>query len=278
MKYEEVRGARIPALGFGTFRMKDAECTQAVENALKIGYRHLDTAEIYENEKAVGKGIRSSGVAREDLFITTKAWMEDLSPNGVRKSLDQSLRDLGIDYVDLWLIHWPNPKFEVEKTLAAVSEEINAGKVRHLGVSNFPVALFNRAAKAAPVACNQVEYHPYLDQSMVIQASRNHNTLVMAYAPLGIGKCHADETMTGIGAKYGKTAAQVTLRWLMQQSHVGAIPKASKFAHAEENFAIFDFELSPEDMALIHQLARGERMIDPDFAPEWDDCDLHLES
>jgi len=270
MKYEDVHGARIPALGFGTFRMKGDVCSQAVENALKIGYRHLDTAEIYENEKAVGEGIQSGGVDRKNLFITIKAWMDDLSTDGVRKSLEQSLRDINIDYADLWLIHWPNPKFAVEETLAAMMKEVDQGKVRHLGVSNFPVALFQRAAKAAPVVCNQVEYHPYLAQSKIIDVVRKHDALVMAYAPLGIGKCHADETMAAIGAKYEKTAAQVTLRWFMQQSHVGAIPKASGFDHAKENFEIFDFELSSDDMVAIHALARGERMIQPDFGPEWD--------
>ena len=271
MKYEEARGARIPALGFGTFRMKGEECTQAVENALKVGYRHLDTAEIYENEKAVGAGIKASGLGREDLFITTKAWMDDMSADGVRRSLDQSLRDLGIDYADLWLIHWPNPKYEVEETLAAMTKEVEQGRVRHIGVSNFPVVLFERAVKAAPVVCNQVEYHPYLSQAKVIEAARKHNALVMAYAPLGIGKCHSDESLAAIGAKYGKTAAQVTLRWFMQQPLVGAIPKASGYAHAEENFRIFDFELAAEDMAAIAGLARGERMIEPDFGPEWDE-------
>ncbi len=271
MKYEDVRGARIPALGFGTFRMGGEECTQAVENALKIGYRHLDTAEIYENEKAVGAGIRSVGIDRGDLFITAKAWMDDMSPAGLRKSLEQSLRDMGIDYVDLWLIHWPNPAFEVEEILAAMMKEVDAGVVRHLGVSNFPAALFDRAATAAPVVCNQVEYHPYLAQTKVIEAARKHDALVMAYAPLGIGKCHADETLAGIGNKYGKTATQATLRWFMQQPRVGAIPKASGYDHAKENFEIFDFELSSDDIAAIHGLARGERMIDPDFGPEWDD-------
>jgi 2,5-diketo-D-gluconate reductase B len=271
MKYEEARGARIPALGFGTFRMKGEECTQAVENALKVGYRHLDTAEIYENEKAVGAGITASGLGREDLFITTKAWMDDMSPDGVRRSLDQSLRDLGIDYADLWLIHWPNPKYEVEETLAAMMKEVEQGRVRHIGVSNFPVVLFERAVKAAPVVCNQVEYHPYLSLAKVIEAARKHGALVMAYAPLGIGKCHSDESLAAIGAKYGKTAAQVTLRWFMQQPLVGAIPKASAYAHAEENFRIFDFELAAEDMAAIAGLARGERMIEPDFGPEWDE-------
>jgi len=270
MKIETVQGAKVPALGFGTFRMKGAECTQAVVNALKVGYRHLDTAEIYENEKAVGDGIQAGGIARTDLFITTKAWMDDMSPDRLRKSLDQSLRDLGIDYVDLWLIHWPNPKFAVEETLAEMMKEVKQGRVRHLGVSNFPVALFERAAKAAPIVCNQVEYHPYLSQSKIIDAALKHNALVTAYAPLGIGKCHSDETLAKIGAKYGKTAAQVTLRWFMQQPHVGAIPKASGFDHAKENFEIFDFELSGADMASIHALARGERLIQPDFGPQWD--------
>jgi len=270
MKYEKVTGAQIPALGFGTFRMKGDECAKAVENALKIGYRHLDTAEIYENEKAVGNGMKAVGLPRDELFITTKAWMDDLSPDGVRKSLDQSLTDMGLDYVDLWLIHWPNPKFEVEETLAAMSKEVEQGRVRHLGVSNFPTALFERAVKAAPVTCNQVEYHPYLSQAKVIDAARKHDALVMAYAPLGIGACHSDETMAKIGAKYGKSAAQVTLRWFMQQPNVGAIPKASGYDHAKENLEIFDFELSAEDMAAINGLERGERMIAPDFGPEWD--------
>ena len=270
MKVEAVHGAEIPALGFGTFRMKGDVCSQAVENALKIGYRHLDGAEIYENEKDVGAGIRAASIERADLFITAKAWMDDMSPNALRKSLDQSLSDLGIDYVDLWLIHWPNPKFAVEETLAAMLKEVDQGKVRHLGVSNFPVALFERAAKAAPVVCNQVEYHPYLSQSKIIDTARKHDALVMAYAPLGIGKCHSDEALGAIGSKYGKTAAQVTLRWFMQQPNVGAIPKAAGFDHAKENFEIFDFELSDEDMAAIHALARGERMIQPDFGPEWD--------
>jgi len=270
MKFENVQGASVPALGFGTFRMKDDECAQAVENALKIGYRHLDTAEIYENEQAVGEGIKAGGLRREELFITTKAWMDDMSPEGLRKSLDQSLRDMDLEYVDLWLIHWPNPKFEVEETLAVMLKEVEQGKVRHLGVSNFPVALFQRAAKAAPVVCNQVEYHPYLAQTKIINAAVKHNALVMAYAPLGIGACHKDETLAAVGAKYGKTAAQVTLRWFMQQPNVGAIPKASSYDHGKENFEIFDFELSSSDMAAIHGLARGERMITPDFGPEWD--------
>ncbi|MEW5826085.1 MAG: aldo/keto reductase [Candidatus Bipolaricaulota bacterium] len=264
-------GVSVPALGFGTFRMKGDECARAVANAIRAGFRHLDTAEIYENEAAVADGIAAAGVPRKDLFITTKAWMDDMSPAGLRKSLDASLKALRTEYVDLWLIHWLNPKFKVEDTLAHMQKEVDAGRVRSLGVSNFPVAEFERAAKAAPVLCNQVEYHPYLAQDKVIAAARKHDAFVMAYAPLGIGKVHDDPVLTSIGAKYGKSAAQVTLRWFLQQPGVGAIPKSSSREHSEKNFAIFDFSLSAEDMKSIHALARGERMIQPDFEPTWDD-------
>jgi 2,5-diketo-D-gluconate reductase B len=271
MKIENVRGARIPALGFGTFRMRGEECAQAVENALRLGYRHLDTAEIYGNEKAVGEGMASVGIDRTKLFITTKAWMDDMSAGGLRRSLEQSLRDMRIDYVDLWLIHWLNPKFEVEDVLGTMMKEVDAGRVRHIGVSNFPVGFFERAVKAAPVVCNQVEYHPYLAQPKILESARAHDALVMAYAPLGVGKCHSDPTLTAIGRKYDKSAAQVALRWFMQQPGVGAIPKASSYEHAEENLEVFDFELSGKDMAAISRLARGERMTNPDFGPAWDD-------
>lgn len=263
-------GVSVPALGFGTFRMKGDECARAVESAISVGFRHLDTAEIYENEAAVAQGIAASGIAREELFITTKAWMDDMSPSGLRKSLDASLKSLRTDYVDLWLIHWPNPKFRVEDTLALMQREVDAGRVRSLGVSNFPVALFERAAKAAPILCNQVEYHPYLAQDKVIAAARHHDAFVMAYAPLGIGKVHSDPTLTKIGAAHGKSAAQVALRWFVQQPGVGAIPKASSREHCAANFEIFDFSLSEREMLAIHKLARGERMIQPDFGPEWD--------
>jgi 2,5-diketo-D-gluconate reductase B len=263
-------GVSVPALGYGTFRMKGEECTRAVECAIRVGFRHLDTAEIYENEAAVGEGIAAAGAPRKDLFITTKAWMDDMSPAGLRKSLDASLKALRTDYVDLWLIHWPNPKFRVEETLSQMQKEADAGRVRSLGVSNFPVTLFERAAKAAPILCNQVEYHPYLAQDKVIAAARKRDAFVMAYAPLGIGKTRDDPVLAKIGTAHGKTPAQVALRWFLQQPGVGAIPKASSREHCAANFDIFDFALSAKEMSAIHGLARGERMIQPDFGPEWD--------
>lgn len=270
MIFVKSHGFSVPALGFGTFRMKGDECAKAVENALHVGFRHLDTAEIYDNEAAVAQGIAAARIARRELFITTKAWMDDMSPVGLRKSLDASLKALQADYVDLWLIHWPNPKFKVEVTLAAMQEEVDAGRVRALGVSNFPAALFERAAKAAPILCNQVEYHPYLAQDKVIAAARKHDAFVMAYAPLGIGKVHDDAALAEIGAPYGKTAAQVALRWFVQRPGVGAIPKASSREHCAKNFDVFDFSLTDEEMKTIHGLARSERMIEPDFGPKWD--------
>jgi 2,5-diketo-D-gluconate reductase B len=270
MIFAKSHGFSVPALGFGTFRMKGDECARAVESALHVGFRHLDTAEIYDNEAAVAQGVAAAGIARGDLFITTKAWMDDMSPAGLRKSLDASLKALRTEYVDLWLIHWPNPKFEVEEILAVMQKEVDAGRVRALGVSNFPVALFERAARAAPILCNQVEYHPYLAQDKVIAAARKHGALVMAFAPLGIGKVRDDPVLAGIGAKYKKSAAQVVLRWFVQQPGVGAIPKASSREHCAKNFDIFDFALTDQEMKTVHGLARGERMIQPDFGPQWD--------
>jgi 2,5-diketo-D-gluconate reductase B len=270
MIFVKSHGFSVPALGFGTFRMKGDECARAVENAIRVGFRHLDTAEIYENEAAVAQGMDAAGIDRHKLFLTTKAWRDDMSPGGLRRSLDASLKALRTDYVDLWLIHWLNPKFKVEEILAAMQKEVGAGRVRALGVSNFPAAEFERAAKAAPILCNQVEYHPYLAQDKVIAAARRHDAFVMAYAPLGIGKVHDDAALAAIGARYGKSAAQVVLRWFLQQPSVGAIPKASGRDHCEKNFDVFDFTLTDAEMKAIHGLARGERMIQPDFGPTWD--------
>jgi 2,5-diketo-D-gluconate reductase B len=272
MEYVRLQGATVPALGFGTFRMKGGECAAAVARAITIGYRHLDTAEIYENEEAVATGIRESGIDRGELFVTTKAWMEDLSPTGIQKSLKGSLRRLGTDYIDLWLVHWPNPAFPMRDTISAMLEAVSAGRVKHLGVSNFPVALFQEAVSIAPIVCNQVEYHPYLSQAKVLAAARANDAFVTAYAPVAMGKVREDPVLTEIGDRHGRTPTQVALRWLTQQSNVVAIPKAASPDHAVENFESFGFALTPDEMARIHGLARGERLIDPDFGPEWDEA------
>lgn len=271
MEFVHAQGVAIPALGFGTFRMIGEACARAVYTALRVGYRHIDTAEVYDNESAVGEGITASGIAREELFLTTKAWRDDLSPAGIRQSLEASLRRLGTDYVDLWLIHWPNPAFELEATLTAMMDAVKERRVRLIGVSNFPVALFERAAAIAPIACNQVEYHPYLSQRRVIDAARRHDAVVTAYAPLAMGRIVQDPVLQGIGASHGKSAAQVTLRWLISQPGIAAIPKALSAPHAQENIDLFDFALSGKECNRIKRLARGERLIRPDFEPAWDD-------
>jgi len=266
----EVQDIVVPALGFGTFRMTGDECAEAVRGAIDAGYRHLDTAEIYGNEEDVARGIRDARVPRDELFLTTKAWMEDLSADGVKKSLEGSLRRLDTDYVDLWLIHWPNPEYPLHDTLAAMSGLVIKGRVKHLGVSNFPAALFDDAAAMARIVCNQVEYHPYLSQDRVVAAARDRDAFVTAYAPVAMGKVRDDTVLRKIGEHYGKTAVQVTLRWLIQQRNVAAIPKAAGPKHVRENAEIFDFVLTDAEMAAIRALARGERFIDPEFAPDWD--------
>jgi len=271
MEYIEVPGSRVPAIGFGTFRMTGDECAEAVAEALRAGYRHLDTAEIYDNEEAVASGIRSTGIERGDLFITTKAWMDDLSPDGIRRSLDGSLRKLDTEYIDLWLVHWPNPAFPIRDTLTAMSELAARGAVKQLGVSNFPAALFEQAASIAPVVCNQVEYHPYLGQQKVLTAARAHGAFVTAYAPIAMGRVRDDRTLREIGDRHRKTPAQIALRWLIQQRHVAAIPKSARAERMRENIGVFDFELSDAEMEQIHSLTRGERLIDPDSGPAWDE-------
>ncbi len=260
----------IPVLGFGTFRLRGEECRRAVEAALEIGYRHIDTAEIYGNESVVGEVLRASPVRRETLFVTTKAWKDDLSPEGVRRSLQGSLDRLGLEYVDLWLIHWPNPAYDLRVTLDAMMDLKDQGRTRAIGVSNFPVAMFEEASVLAPVACNQVEYHPYLAQDAVLRAARAHHAAVTAYSPLAIGKVLNDSVLVAIGRKHGKSAAQVALRWLIQQPGVVAIPKAGDRKHAEENFDVFDFALDDEDMKSVGDLSRGVRLTNPAHAPRWE--------
>ncbi len=271
MDYITTNNTQVPRLGFGTYKLTGDQCADAVEEAIFVGYRHLDTAEMYKNEEAVATGLRRAGVDRGDLFITTKVWMDNLSPDGLRRSLDGSLERLDTDYVDLWLIHWPNPAYPLQESLATMRQLQQEGKVRSLGVSNFPSNLFRQAASLAPVVCNQVEYHPYLSQRNVLAAAREHGAFVTAYAPIARGNVQDDPVLKEIGAKYDKTPAQVALRWLIQQSDVAAIPKSGRPERIRENFNIFDFALSEEEMNRINSLARGERLIVSMSGLPWDE-------
>ena len=270
MIYQTIKGEDVPALGLGTWRLNGKACVRTVERALEIGYRHVDTAQAYENEKEVGRALNQSTVDRDRLFLTTKVWRENLEPGRVRSSTQESLKALGVDFVDLLLVHWPADDVPIGETLGAMRELQEEGKVRYIGVSNFTPSLIERAVEAAPLFCNQVEYHPFLSQDDLLATMRRHEMLLTAYSPIARGKVLENETLEAIGEAHGKSPVQVTLRWLVQQDGVAAIPKAADEDHLDSNFAIFDFELSPEEMDRISGLARGERLIAPEFAPaEW---------
>jgi len=266
----EVQGTRVPVLGFGTWLIEGADATEAVRDALDIGYRQIDTARAYENEREVGRGIADSGVTREEIFLTTKVPPDDASADDVQRDCEQSLERLGVDYLDLLLLHWPSPGVPLEETLKALTALQADGRIRNLGVSNFPAGLLQQALDLAPVFCNQVEYHPFLDQSRLLELARANDVLITAYSPLAHGKVPGDETLNRIGAAHGKTAGQVALRWLLDQDHVSPIPKASSHERRIENFDVFDFELTAEQRAEIDALPKDVRTADPPWAPDWD--------
>jgi diketogulonate reductase-like aldo/keto reductase len=267
-----IRGETIPAIGLGTFELTGPEGEAAIRTAIELGYRQIDTAIRYKNEAEVGRAIRASGVARNELFITTKIWFDDLLPETVHRRVDESLERLGFDEVDLLLVHWPTKDVPLGETLAAFAEEKAKGRTRLIGVSNFTVALLDEALDVhkADLFCNQVEYHPFLSQHKLLDRIRRADMLLNAYQPIARGKVFNSDLLNELGRKYGKTAGQVTLRWLIQQDRVGAIPRSSRKENMRANIDIFDFELSPADMDAIHKLARGDRYSDFDWAPEWD--------
>lgn len=274
MEWVQANGAEIPALGFGTFEIHGSRAEEMTHHALEVGYRHIDTAQAYENEADVGRAIERSPVDRSDVFLTTKILPQDFGRRDLPVAMERSLDQLGTDYVDLVLLHWPNPNVPIADTMEALQEVREAGHARHIGVSNFTVALLNEAVanSGVPLATNQVEYHPFLSQAPVLDAVRNQGMSLTAYSPLAKGDAANDETLQRIGDAHGKSAAQVTLRWLIQQEGVIAIPRTSNPDRCETNFQIFDFELSEGEMEQIHGLARpDERYVSPPgLAPEWD--------
>lgn len=268
----EVQGIEVPALGFGTFQLEGEDCYRMVRAALDIGYRHLDTARFYENEAEVGRALADSGVARGEVFLTTKIWREELEPARLRASAEDALRALGVDAVDLLLIHWPNDALPLAPALEEMAALRDEGKVRALGVSNFNVALVEEALAAGvgPLLCNQVEYHVLLDQSALLEALRSHQMMLTAYSPLARGQVFDEPEIDAIADKHGVTTGQVALAWLLAQPGVAAIPKTSSEARARENFEALRVELEPEDMRRLAALPKDVRTIDPPFAPDWD--------
>ena len=272
MKYIDVQDGRVPALGFGTFDIRGEDCVRATATALAIGYRHIDTAQEYGNEVEVGRAINGSGIDRGDIFLTTKIWPNLIGDGDLQNAANESLKSLSTSYVDLLLIHWPSPTIPLGDSLAALAAVKAAGKARHIGISNFPITLMREAVEThgAGVVCNQVEYHPFLDQHRLIDAARAHGLFVTAYCPLAQGDVANDPTLDAIARHHGKTPAQVTLRWLVDQDDVAAIPKAASEAHCRANFDIFDFTLSDEDRSTIDGLRGARRLVTPGFAPAWD--------
>lgn len=265
-----VQGVEIPKLGFGTWQIPVTDCVEAVRDALELGYEHLDCAPAYDNEEQVGQGLHDSGRNRDEIFITTKLWRDGLDGEGVNAQLEQSLRDLRTEYVDLLLIHWPSDDVPLAETLAAMVAAQEAGRVRHLGLANFPTALVSQALELAPIICNEIEYHPYLGQPEVLAQARERDLLATAYSPLARGAVLRDPLLREIGEAHSKNPVQVVLRWLLDQPNVAAIPKATSHEHRASNLELFDFELSDEQRGRIAGLERRERMIDPSWAPDWD--------
>ena len=270
----EAKGARIPLLGLGTWDLRGRVCARVVEQALRLGYRHVDTAEMYDNEREVGEGVHASGVKRNEIFVTTKIWPAHFAPRELKRAARDCLVRLRLSEVDLLLLHWPNPQIPLAETLGALGKVKRDGLARHIGVSNFTVSLLDEALKASsePLVCNQFECHPFLDQSKLIAACRQRGMAVVAYSPIARGNARNEEVLARIGAKHKKTAAQVCLRFLVQQNIV-VIPRTSKVERLAENAAIFDFALDEQEMAEISRLAqRDGRIVDWAFSgqPKWD--------
>lgn len=271
MEYVEVQGEKVPALGFGTWQLTENPA-EGVKHALELGYRHIDTAQVYGNEEGVGKGIQESDVQREEIFLTTKIWRDNLNREDLKESVEESLEKLKTDYVDLLLIHWPFEEMDLEAVLDEMSELVEEGKARNIGISNFTSDQIREAVEKSDkdLLTDQVEYHPFLDQSEVLETCRENGMMLTAYSPLARGEVIGNETLKEIGEKHGKSEVQIALRWLIQQDNVAAIPKAASPEHREQNLEIFDFELTEEEMERISDLSDDLRQVDPSFAPEWD--------
>ena len=265
-------GATIPVLGLGTWQLNGATGSRITEQALRLGYRHLDCALIYGNEREVGEGLHASGVKRNDIFITTKVPHTELAPPALERAVKQSLANLRVTEVDLLLIHWPNPQIPLAETMGAMCKMKQEGYARHIGISNFTVALIEQAVKLSsePIVTNQIEWHPYLDEHKVHAACRKHSIAVTAYCPIARGRAVGDEVLTRVGKRHGKTAGQVSLRWLIQKGAI-VIPRTSKVERLTENMTVFDFELSAADMAEVDALAKpAGRVVSVGWAPRWD--------
>ena len=276
MNVVEANGAKIPAIGLGTMTLKGDICVNAVKAALQLGYRHIDTAERYGNESEVGEGLaeglRGAGLKRDDVFVTTKVYQDKLAAADFQRSFDESLQKLKLPWVDLLLIHWPNPKVPLAETLEVLCKAKRNGRAKHVGVANFTTPLLQQAVKIAsePLVTNQIEVHPFLDQGKVLAACRSRGLSVTAYCPIARGQVPGNEVLERIGKTHGKSSSQVALRYLVQQGII-PIPRTANPDHLAANLAVFDFKLSDAEMAEIGKLKKPDgRVVNPPHAPQWD--------
>jgi diketogulonate reductase-like aldo/keto reductase len=271
----EANGARIPAIGLGTWQLRDETCVEAIQAGIAAGYRHVDTAAMYENEEAVGEGLRATRLGRDEVFVTTKVWYTEIGPGQLERSAESSLKRLGRDQVDLLLIHWPSADVPVREAVKALANAKKRGLARHIGISNFSPKRVEEAVAHCdePLVTNQCEYHPYLNQDRVRGAGARHGLSFTSYSPLGRGDLINDAAVQDIARKHGKTAAQVILRWHVQQPGTIAIPRSSKPQRIAENFQVFDFALSVDEMRRLSGLARPDgRIVSPAWALPFDDA------
>jgi 2,5-diketo-D-gluconate reductase B len=253
MEFATIKGEKVPKIGLGTWALRGDACRQTVAEALALGYRHIDTAEMYGNEEPIGEALAECGLPRDEIFVTTKVWNSHLKRAQVLAACRRSLERLGLDFVDLYLIHWPAHDVPVEETMEALDELHGAGLIRHAGVSNFEVDLMARAQRASQsgVFCNQVEYNPWNQEPDLLKVCQAQDIMLMAYTPLARGRVSNSEVLVKLGSRHEKTPAQVALRWLTQMDHVVTIPKAANGAHLRENLALFDFQLTEAEMAQV---------------------------
>jgi len=272
MEHLQTQGISLPRLGLGTFRMQGDACRAAVESALALGYRHIDTAEMYGNEEAIGAAIAASRLPRKDLHVTTKVWHENLAPDAIRRAFDASLKKLRLDHVDLYLVHWPSRRMNLPEIFETLLKLRQDGRTRAIGVANFNLALLKTVVEEiqAPIACNQVEYHVMLDQTPLRRYLAAKAIPLVAYCPLAQGKVASDPTLLTIGRKHGASAAQVALKWLLDQDGVAAIPKASRPESQQANLDALHVGLDDEDLKAIAALPKDKRCVNPGFAPAWD--------
>ena len=272
MESLQTQGISLPRLGLGTFRLQGDACRAAVESALGMGYRHIDTAEMYGNEDAIGPAIAASGIARKDLHVTTKVWNENLAPDAIRKAFDTSLKKLKLDHVDLYLVHWPSPDMKLPAVLETLMKLKEEGRTRAIGVANFNIALLKQAVEEikAPIACNQIEYHVMLDQTPIRKYMAAKSIPVVAYCPLAQGRAASDEALVAIGKKHNASAAQVALKWLLDQDGVAAIPKASRAESQKANLGALNVKLDDDDRKALASLPKDQRFVKPGFSPVWD--------